>query len=372
MIVAHMTPLNGDESTGKTIGLSFHTVIQSGPNPSFPYQPVVFTLASQYIGKVIYLDPRRVKPMEGQPREEFDGIDELADTLKEDGQQLPIIVHPIDNPDYDVQLTAGERRTHACIRAGIMVQALIRPVPETRERHYVSAVVENFNRKDLTLIETVKMVAKLIVDGHSSKDIARMTGKTATWVSQYSLLSTMDLATLRLIASASTAQHSETGRKLRRKTVLPMSIALHVAKLPLDQQLASAETIIESNMSIAAARNFVQKEIVKSGGSVRKRPPEELFQTLTQGVERFGEVLDRYLDMSQQDFSRIFEARDTFSRAMLGDRIKGVITQLTFVAEALKTQDAALAATFYQQFSLPGWNPKLQAWCRSQLIKERY
>ncbi len=97
---------------------------QPHPDASVPFD------AWPHIGKTVWLDPRRVKLPKDKPREGFPAIPQCARGLKGGGQKATILVHPINDPDFDVELTAGERPTRECREAGIMVRAEIRPVPE--------------------------------------------------------------------------------------------------------------------------------------------------------------------------------------------------------------------------------------------------
>lgn len=327
-------------------------------SPKYPEEPLIF-MAHLYIGRVVYLDPRRVKPMKGQPREEFPGIDELAETLKTDGQQTSIVVHPIVDPDFDVELQGGERRTHASIRGGIMVRAEIRPVPADAKVHYVNAVVENFNRRDLTLLETVKMVARLIADGHNEKDIIRMTGKTKTWVSQYMTLGKMDLQALRLIGSEDPEQYSDDGRKLRRTTALPMSIALHIAKLPLDLQLPSTQEIVAQNMAIDQARDYVRKRLRSTGhGELRQRPPKEVFGVLMRETERTARLYERYLDMPERQFVSVLGSSESFRRVTLSGLFDDIVASLQMLKQTISS------VTPVKNDS--GWHPGILKWYEEQ------
>jgi ParB/RepB/Spo0J family partition protein len=156
-------------------------------NPSFPATPAPFD-AWSHIGETVWLDPRRVKFMKGQPRERMTNIKELAEEIREDGQKTTILVHPIDDSEYDVELTAGERRTRACREGGIMIRAEVRPPPACEREHFIDAVVENFNREDLSILETVRAIDRLVNQyGLTQSEVAVKLGKTDGWVSNRSI-----------------------------------------------------------------------------------------------------------------------------------------------------------------------------------------
>jgi hypothetical protein len=97
----------------------------------------------------------------------------------------------------------------------------VKPVPVDREEQYDDAFINNFNREDLTLLDTVLSVEQLLKNGRSKEDIARMAGKTLGWVDQYVILARMHPDVRPLMEELNNGQRSDKdGRKLRRKTML--------------------------------------------------------------------------------------------------------------------------------------------------------
>lgn len=107
--------------------------------------------------KVLEIEPDRE-----QPRKNFDeeGIQNLADSIKEYGIIQPIIVTKKDN--Y-YKIVAGERRWRAAKKAGLTeIPCLIRTEDEQTNREI--ALIENIQRKNLNPIEKAMGLRRLLDD----------------------------------------------------------------------------------------------------------------------------------------------------------------------------------------------------------------
>lgn len=310
------------------------TDVRARINPAFPPEPLRID-AGRYVGQTVYLDPRRVRPMEGQPRTEFRRIKRLATGIKGFGQNTPIRVHPIESPDYDAELQAGERRTKACIEAKLMIRAEVREAPTDRSTHFVDSFVENFNREPLTTLETVECIRKLLADGHSRGDIADMSGKTYGWVVQFASLTTLHSEVLPYLDERKEEQRSSTGRKLRRVTALPLTVALQVAKMPQEEQLSFVLATIAEARSISEVRRMVERRLHEIGAAngIRKRSSNERFDTLGRQVVSFAGALGRYLDMSSSELRSLFEDQEQRERIALAESMREVSMHLKGVAQ---------------------------------------
>lgn len=302
-------------------------------NPPSPELPICID-AWGLIGTTVLLDPRRVMPMEGQPRTKLRNISSLAQGIKKDGQKTAILVHPINHPDFDVELQAGERRTRACRDAELMIRAEIRQVPANSKEHFVDAWVENFNREDLTTGDTIRSIQRLQSDSHSLKEIADMAGKSYSWALQYASLTNLHPDVLQLLDELDTDQRDESGRRLKRKTILPFSIAIHVVKIPKDKQPDVVHHILSKGMSIERARNYVEKYLGESGITMRvqKRSPNELFGLLERQVARHMSFLESYLDMPTAELGKIMSAQNPADRRAFARSIKELAMHLNGLA----------------------------------------
>ena len=67
-----------------------------------------------------YLPIDKLKPFEGHPFKVNDNeeMDQLAESIRQQGVLNPIMVRPLDTGEYEV--ISGHRRLHACRKAGII------------------------------------------------------------------------------------------------------------------------------------------------------------------------------------------------------------------------------------------------------------
>ena len=114
-----------------------------------------------------------------QPRKNFnqDKLNELAESIKENGIIQPLIVSKTQSSDY--MLIAGERRLQAAKLAGLdRVPVVIRSVSDKELLQL--AIVENVQREDLNPIEEAMAYQALAEDFQlTHSEIATVVSKTA-------------------------------------------------------------------------------------------------------------------------------------------------------------------------------------------------
>lgn len=126
--------------------------------------------------RITQIPVEHIKANPYQPRETFDeeSLRELSASIKEHGVLQPIIVRP-GGEGYE--LVVGERRLRACRMAGLAtVPALVRDltVGESAEL----SLIENLQRKDLTVVEEVNGYERLIREfGLTQQELAKRVGK---------------------------------------------------------------------------------------------------------------------------------------------------------------------------------------------------
>lgn len=78
-------------------------------------------------------------------------IEALAESIRESGQQVPILVRPHPDTKGRYQIAFGHRRVSAARRLGIKVRAVVRDL--TDQELVVAQGKENLDRRDLSFIE---------------------------------------------------------------------------------------------------------------------------------------------------------------------------------------------------------------------------
>lgn len=125
-----------------------------------------------------------------QPRKEFskEKIQELAQSIKENGLIQPIIVR--QSPVIGYEILAGERRYRASIAAGLSeVPVIIKKLSD--QDMMVHSIIENLQREDLNPIEEAKAYQSLIDKGYTHADIAEKIGKSRPYITNLVRLLTL-------------------------------------------------------------------------------------------------------------------------------------------------------------------------------------
>ena len=125
-----------------------------------------------------------------QPRKEFskEKIQELAQSIKENGLIQPIIVR--QSPVIGYEILAGERRYRASIEAGLSeVPVIIKNLSD--QDMMIHSIIENLQREDLNPIEEAKAYQSLIDKGYTHADIAEKMGKSRPYITNLVRLLTL-------------------------------------------------------------------------------------------------------------------------------------------------------------------------------------
>ena len=116
-----------------------------------------------------------------QPRKEFseEKIQELAQSIKENGLIQPIIVRK--SPVLGYEILAGERRYRASIVAGLSeVPVIIKQLSD--QDMMLHSIIENLQRENLNPIEEAKAYQSLIDKGFTHTEIAEKMGKSRPYI----------------------------------------------------------------------------------------------------------------------------------------------------------------------------------------------
>jgi ParB family chromosome partitioning protein len=167
-----------------------------------------------------------------QPRKHFDkqSLDELTNSIKEQGVIQPIIVRSSKTSDGKYEIIAGERRWLASQNAGLHeVPVVILNVDDVKTLEF--AIVENIQRQDLNPIEEARGYQKLVDDfNYNQEKLSKFIGKSRSYIAN----------SLRLLS-------------------LPEDVLLMVEEGNLSA--GHARTLIGLNNSVDVAKKIMQKEL---------------------------------------------------------------------------------------------------------------
>ena len=167
-----------------------------------------------------------------QPRKNFnkESLEELTNSIKEQGVIQPIVVRPNPSSDSKYELIAGERRWLASQNAGLHeVPAVVLNVDDVKSLEF--AIVENVQRQDLNSIEEARGYQKLVDDFNYNQDkLSKFIGKSRSYIAN----------SLRLLS-------------------LPNEVLLMVEQEKLSA--GHARSLIGLNNSVDIAKKIIQKKL---------------------------------------------------------------------------------------------------------------
>jgi ParB family chromosome partitioning protein len=177
-----------------------------------------------------------------QPRKNFDenNLQDLTNSIKERGIIQPIIVRKSPENISKYEIIAGERRWLAAQKAGLHeVPVVITDADDLKSLEF--AIIENVQRNDLNAIEEAHGYQRLIQEFfYDQEKVAEFIGKSRSHITNSLRLLTLPDAVLKLIETKKiTAGHA--------KILVGLDNAEFVAK-----------KIIEKNLSVRQAENFVK------------------------------------------------------------------------------------------------------------------
>jgi ParB family chromosome partitioning protein len=212
-----------------------------------------------------------------QPRTRMDdaSLDELAESIRNQGVMQPILVRPVDGGRYEI--IAGERRWLAAQRAGLAeIPALVRAVPD--QAALTLALIENIQREDLNPLEEAQGVKRLIDEfGLTHESAAQAVGRSRSAITNL----------LRLTQLAPPVQAMLLAGKI------DMGHARALLGLPLAQQGAAAARVADRGLSVRDAERMVQSMLQPRPGPRRAyaRRDADLARLETELAEALGAVV---------------------------------------------------------------------------------
>ncbi len=134
-----------------------------------------------------------LRPNPRNPRRVFSNseLDELVASLRERGIIQPIVVRPVRGALDTYEIIAGERRWRAAQRAGLHEVPVV-IIDATDDEALQLAIIENVQRANLNPLEEAEGYRALIRDfSHSQDDVARLVGKSRSYVANTLRLQTL-------------------------------------------------------------------------------------------------------------------------------------------------------------------------------------
>ena len=183
-----------------------------------------------------------VVPNKFQPRKNFEeqDLEDLTNSVKERGIIQPIIVRESYADTNKFEIVAGERRWLAAGRAGLHeIPVVVTEADDLKSLEF--AIIENVQRHDLNPLEEAQGYKRLIDEfSYDQEKVSKFIGKSRSYITNSLRLLTLPKDVINLIE--------------KRK------ISAGHAKIlvGLDNAAFVANKIIEGNLSVRQAENFVK------------------------------------------------------------------------------------------------------------------
>ena len=188
----------------------------------------------------------QLSPGKYQPRKRFDeeSLQELADSIIEQGLMQPVIVRKSDN---NFEIIAGERRWRAAKLAKLdTIPVIVRDINDRTAS--IIALIENMQRVDLSSIEEAEGIKKMIDEfGMTHEEASDAVGKSRSAVSNL----------LRLL------QLTDFVKDKLNLGDIDMGHARALISLSADQQNMVCQKIINEKLSVRKVEELIQSGINK-------------------------------------------------------------------------------------------------------------
>jgi ParB family chromosome partitioning protein len=269
------------------------------------------------VGTIVDIPIGDIRPFQGQPRKYFEStaLQELADSIKSQGQKTPAWVVPVHDevrlprakfsssePIPIYELTAGERRWRACALASVPTLRCEVRAPAPYEERYVQSVMENFGRKDCTIMESARAVAEVWrieaakkTGGDLTARLANIFARSKAWVTQYKGLTTLHADVQAMVDSGE----------------IKLQVALALVTLSRDAQVRLAGLIAGQGMHFKSALTLIRNTAMEDGGcrAGKRRRPYESFGILKRFLESLGHSTQQVAAMNDEQLRSMFASR---------------------------------------------------------------
>jgi ParB/RepB/Spo0J family partition protein len=306
-------------------------------------------------------DQYRVRPLPDQPRRRFFGIRKLADSILAIGQTTAGIVTLVtDDPMFDAQLIDGERRLWACQLAGVKFRAEVRANAGNIKNQFLASIAANFQKQDHDCIEIAHALKKASDDGQTDIQLAKLCGKSTSWVNQHLRLLRLDVKVQNMLV----AQEDETDTEViheetatedpaltlsgydqpssKRHQKLTFSLASLLTAVKLERQFKLANTITSENMTLVGARRLILSEFNATGSTPRhKRAPSDLRQSLYSLTHQSNDRFGIFLDMPESGLKAVFDSGDDDSKIEIAEMLEYLADNISGLAEVARGQVSA-------------------------------
>lgn len=226
-------------------------------------------------GQIILIPQEEIYPNPNQPRRrfDFDELEGLAQSIRQNGIIQPIAVRVNNRGEYE--LISGERRLRASRLVGItQVPCIIMEAND--EKSALFALIENVQRCDLDFFEEAVAIEKLLTDyGMTRDEICKKLGKAPPTISnKLRLLRLPEDIRMRITQENLTERHARAMLKLT--SVSQMERAMSI--------------IAEKRLNVAETERLISQ--ILTNDSRPRQPTVKLFKDVRIFVNTLNHAVD--------------------------------------------------------------------------------
>ncbi len=226
-------------------------------------------------GQIILIPQEEIYPNPNQPRRrfDFDELEGLAQSIRQNGIIQPIAVRVNNRGEYE--LISGERRLRASRLVGVtQIPCIIMEAND--EKSALFALLENVQRCDLDFFEEAVAIEKLLTDyGMTRDEICKKLGKAPPTISnKLRLLRLPEEIRLRITQENLTERHARA--MLRLTSVSQMERAMSI--------------IAEKRLNVAETERLVSQ--ILQNDSRHRQPTVKLFKDVRIFVNTLNHAVD--------------------------------------------------------------------------------
>ncbi|MGL4635785.1 MAG: plasmid partitioning protein RepB [Beijerinckiaceae bacterium] len=227
-------------------------------------------------------------------------LEELKQSIAEHGQEVPILVRPIEGRAGYYQVAYGHRRLRACAALGLPVRAMVRTLSDAQL--VIAQGLENANRVDLSFIEKALFALALEERGFDRTTIMAALSTDKTELSK--LLAAVRNLPQAMVRAIGPAPKAGRRRWLQLAELLQGKAALQrCEKRIAEADFANLETDIRFTRVLdAALRSHADKSLRAPMRTSIKRPDGGVLVTVQETDRKTSLVIDRIQDQAFADY----------------------------------------------------------------------
>jgi ParB/RepB/Spo0J family partition protein len=276
------------------------------------------SVPNEALGRPLPIRLSRIERFEGQPRTYFNqaGLESLADNIDTYGQEQPIKVCTKFGAPGHFILIDGERRFRAknilWKRKGVepTIDAFVEVIKDLKH-HFRKSTLANLHREDLPPLDTAAALTRLKDDGETMEGLAKIVGKSTTYVDGYLRIHTLP-DEVRALMDPSRS------KEMQLSVTQAIDIARGIPESAAALRITVAQEAIERSLGVVETRSLVEYRSgaggYRAGGRFRK--PSDDYKVFASFLARTNAAANRF--NRDLNIDNMYVHRDTETE----DRVK--------------------------------------------------